>query len=245
MPDFEVIAKGRRYVLGEGPDYFGIWDAQAEDQVVERFPPTEEGFELARRRFGQLKRHDRLGRVASYRVLVTTAVVVAVLWVLIGIFVSPIGLLFDSSGAFEVLLTADVVLFRLAIGALILLAMLLLLRWQRGAQEPKDLQARAPSEAFSGLTGTWDTVLGWTLVTSLTVWILSAFATHIIFFLAPETASVSGGGLVTIFEKKPTTALKVASLFQDVAFRVWVAAFVLLLIRWGRVWLSRRPGAET
>lgn len=42
---------GYRYVLGFGPDYFGIWDRQAPSVPTERFPRTDDGWRQAWTRF--------------------------------------------------------------------------------------------------------------------------------------------------------------------------------------------------
>jgi hypothetical protein len=42
---------GYRYVLGYGPDFFGVWDRQSPSVPTERFPRTDDGWRLAWTRF--------------------------------------------------------------------------------------------------------------------------------------------------------------------------------------------------
>jgi hypothetical protein len=42
---------GYRYVLGFGPDFFGIWDRQSPSAATERFPRTDDGWRQAWTRF--------------------------------------------------------------------------------------------------------------------------------------------------------------------------------------------------
>ncbi|HZD78500.1 MAG TPA: hypothetical protein VE646_00455 [Actinomycetota bacterium] len=46
---------GRRYLLGYGPDHFGIWDRERPGGPVERFPRTDEGWRSAWTRFDALE----------------------------------------------------------------------------------------------------------------------------------------------------------------------------------------------
>ncbi len=46
---------GYRYVLGYGPDFFGIWDRQSPSTPTERFPRTDEGWRSAWTRFATLE----------------------------------------------------------------------------------------------------------------------------------------------------------------------------------------------
>ncbi|HXF37864.1 MAG TPA: hypothetical protein VNO17_11910 [Actinomycetota bacterium] len=46
---------GRRYLLGYGERFFGIWDRGSPEAPVERFPRTDEGWAEAWRRFVQLE----------------------------------------------------------------------------------------------------------------------------------------------------------------------------------------------
>jgi hypothetical protein len=45
--------KGRRFLLGSGPDYYGIWDKQAPGPPSAKFPATDEGWESAWRQFSR------------------------------------------------------------------------------------------------------------------------------------------------------------------------------------------------
>jgi hypothetical protein len=46
---------GTRYLLGYGADFFGIWDRNAPEQPVERFPRTDDGWAQAWRRYTQIE----------------------------------------------------------------------------------------------------------------------------------------------------------------------------------------------
>jgi hypothetical protein len=46
---------GYRYVLGFGPDFFGIWDRQSPSAPAERFVRSDEGWRLAWTRFSSLE----------------------------------------------------------------------------------------------------------------------------------------------------------------------------------------------
>lgn len=46
---------GHRYVLGYGPDFFGIWDRQAPGSAVERFARTDDGWRQAWQRYAALE----------------------------------------------------------------------------------------------------------------------------------------------------------------------------------------------
>jgi uncharacterized RDD family membrane protein YckC len=46
---------GHRYLLGYGADFFGIWDREAQDAPVKRFPRTDEGWAQAWREFAVLE----------------------------------------------------------------------------------------------------------------------------------------------------------------------------------------------
>src|SRR6185436_3547063 len=53
-PSIRYTHSGYRYVLGYGPDHFGIWDRQSPTAPAERFPRTDEGWGQAWTRFGSL-----------------------------------------------------------------------------------------------------------------------------------------------------------------------------------------------
>ena len=51
----EFTHTGTRYLLGYGGDYFGIWDRNAPQQAVERFPRTDEGWASAWARYAAIE----------------------------------------------------------------------------------------------------------------------------------------------------------------------------------------------
>jgi hypothetical protein len=48
---------GHRYVLGYGPDFFGIWDRQTSGAPAERYPRNDDGWRQAWTRFAGLEPH--------------------------------------------------------------------------------------------------------------------------------------------------------------------------------------------
>jgi hypothetical protein len=58
--DSEILQythSGQRYLLGYGRSFFGIWDRQAPQLPVERFPRDDQGWAAAWRRYTQLETH--------------------------------------------------------------------------------------------------------------------------------------------------------------------------------------------
>lgn len=55
---FRAIQTGRRYVLGEGDDFYGVWDQGSLGRPVESFALTHGGLKEATKRFEQLSRQD-------------------------------------------------------------------------------------------------------------------------------------------------------------------------------------------
>jgi hypothetical protein len=54
-PTIQYTHSGYRYVLGYGPDHFGIWDRQSPNAPAERFPRTDEGWGQAWTRYVALE----------------------------------------------------------------------------------------------------------------------------------------------------------------------------------------------
>ncbi|MGZ5300907.1 MAG: hypothetical protein ACXWEJ_03650 [Actinomycetota bacterium] len=54
-PSIRYTHSGYRYVLGFGPDHFGIWDRQSPSAPAERFPRTDDGWRQAWTRFVSLE----------------------------------------------------------------------------------------------------------------------------------------------------------------------------------------------
>jgi hypothetical protein len=54
-PSIRYTHSGYRYVLGYGPDHFGIWDRQSPNAPAERFPRTDEGWGQAWTRYVALE----------------------------------------------------------------------------------------------------------------------------------------------------------------------------------------------
>jgi hypothetical protein len=51
----EFTHTGTRYLLGYGGDYFGIWDRNAPQQPIERFPRNDEGWASAWARYSSME----------------------------------------------------------------------------------------------------------------------------------------------------------------------------------------------
>jgi hypothetical protein len=51
----EFTHTGTRYLLGYGSDFFGIWDRNAPQQPIERFPRTDEGWASAWQRYSAVE----------------------------------------------------------------------------------------------------------------------------------------------------------------------------------------------
>jgi hypothetical protein len=51
----EFTHTGGRYLLGYGPDYFGIWDRNAPQQPLERFPRNDQGWAAAWQRYSAIE----------------------------------------------------------------------------------------------------------------------------------------------------------------------------------------------
>jgi hypothetical protein len=54
-PSIRYTHSGYRYVLGFGPDHFGIWDRQSPTAPTERFPRSDDGWRQAWTRFASLE----------------------------------------------------------------------------------------------------------------------------------------------------------------------------------------------
>jgi hypothetical protein len=46
-PSLTFSHEGPRYILGYSADYFGLWDKAAPGPPVQRFPRTEQGWQMA------------------------------------------------------------------------------------------------------------------------------------------------------------------------------------------------------
>jgi hypothetical protein len=54
-PKVEFTHTGSRYLLGYAPDHFGIWDRNAPQQPMERFPRNDDGWAAAWARYSQIE----------------------------------------------------------------------------------------------------------------------------------------------------------------------------------------------
>jgi hypothetical protein len=215
---YEVIEAGHRYVLGETPESYGIWDRQAGNELVERFPLTEEGIDLALDRFAELKWKDRGERWNLPRVVRIATLSGALIWLIAG---TGVTLIFSfgstSIGIARILYALDAFGFRLAIGSLVVLAVLVLLRRlqpteARGASLASFLRSEGPGRQP-------EVVLRGVLVVGLAVWIVSSIATEALFrFDRPLFAGTSNNAAIA------------SQLVSTMAFRTWVASLILLVL---------------
>ena len=58
-----TIQAGRRYVLGQGEDFYGIWDRDLPGKPVETFELTASGLQEARKRISRLASQDFWTRI--------------------------------------------------------------------------------------------------------------------------------------------------------------------------------------
>ena len=54
-PKVEFTHTGSRYLLGYGGDFFGIWDRNAPQQPIERFPRNDQGWTSAWQRYASIE----------------------------------------------------------------------------------------------------------------------------------------------------------------------------------------------
>jgi hypothetical protein len=235
----DVILTRRRYVLAEAEDSYGIWHRTAEGEPLERFPLTAEGFDAAEDRLRELVRLDRQKRGLTAMVLWYIVLFGGALWIIAGLAVTVLSIApFLDAPAFQFAYSADYWAYRLAVGGLIMLGALLLVRverWARGSAGPTTLRSfmrlRDQPEPSSG---PFEAILRWALVLGLAAWILSVVGTEVL-FNRPEPQFFVPGEPVT---PEVSSGYVASRLVQELAFRVWIAALVLLIVRWGGRWIS-------
>lgn len=215
---YDVIESSHRYVLGEIPTGYGIWDRQAGNALVERFPLTEEGIELALDRFAELKRTDRRERWNLPRVVRIATISGASIWLVAGTLAALI-FTFDltSIGLARTFYGLDALGFRLAIGSLVVLAVFVLLRRlksadSRGASLASFLRPEGPG-------GQSELILRAILILALIVWIVSSIATEALFRFDPA-----------LFGEASMRGAIASQLVSTMAFRAWVASLILLVL---------------
>jgi hypothetical protein len=217
---YETIATSRRYVLGEVSEGdwegYGIWDRLAGNRIVERFPPTEEGIDLAFQRFNELKWKDRREQWNLARVARIATVAGVALWVVAGTL--AIVLLSFGVGPGLLWYGLDAFGYRVAVGSLVVLGVLVLLEWMQPGE------TRAPSlRDFLNREGPGrrlDLVLWGGVVAGVIVWTVSSIATEALFRLEFDPSG-----------QPPNTTAVVAQLVSTMSFRTWVASLVLLILR--------------
>lgn len=140
-PEVELLASNKRYVLGDAPEFYGVWEkAGVGSQPMARFAKTDEGLEAAVEHF------ERLSRIARWRgdpVGVPLLILMAggiVVWTVVGAIrtIKGNGVAFfpNSDSTFlENLAITEVIAYRIWIGALALLIALGLVRYVRRSSE--------------------------------------------------------------------------------------------------------------
>jgi hypothetical protein len=217
MSSFEVIERSRRYILGEGEESYGIWDRRGRDEPLERFPFTEEGFDAAQARFAELRRLDRRSRDVAAKVIAGATWTGLVLWIVSGLFtiIGPFAVsVFLTGPVADAVSVADVIAYRIALGGVLALAALVLLRRLEGG--------RGVSER-GGEISSWDRGLAIVAGVGLAVWILSGLVIRIIQPAGPELSFVP--------LTRPSGVFIAVSVVEALAFRVWVAAVVIFSVR--------------
>ena len=230
MPeDFKALLSTRGYVLGETAEHYGIWHRAAGDEPLERFPLTAEGFDAAEARFRELSRRRRRDPERARTVLFAIFVAASSLWVLASLLAAimgwwaPFGVEIESL-LVQVAYVLDSAAYRLALGALFVLAALYI-----ASREPvASSESREPRSSERR----WERVLFWVLLLGLAVWILSALATR----------TLEGPSPPEFFARSRSEALFiVAWLVETIAFRAWIAAAVLLAL--ARLFRLRAPAS--
>jgi hypothetical protein len=195
---------------------------------VERFPPTEEGIDLAIQRFNELKWKDRRERWNLGRLARIATVAGAVIWLLTGTLATVVfsfGIGPETPWIAPVLFGLDAFGYRLAVGSLVVLGVLLLLRWMQLGEGTSPLpptfpRAERPSRAV-------DLILRAVVVAGLVVWTVSSLGTEALFRLEFGP-----------FGESPRPSAVVAQLVSTMAFRTWVAGVVFSILL--RLPLQRR-----
>jgi hypothetical protein len=215
----EIIDRRGRYALVAGEDFVGVWDFGEPGGLLARFEESEDALHAAERRFAEIRRGQRTLRLAgaSVRLLLAVVVLGGSLWILGGLvsaltFTPGVRIPQAVQG---ISFFVDEVGFRLAVGALIMLAAV---QVSRGA-------FRVRGEATERRRG-FERFLLWTAAVGLVVWAGSAIAVPL---LTPAPIDVPTG-LVTISRPRLSVWVFIATTVEAVAFRAWVAALVLLAI---------------
>ena len=224
MPDYDPIVTSRRYVLAEDDAGFGIWARDGDDEPIERYPGTEEGFDAAEDRFRELKQLARWGGDVVPRALVLAILGGAAIWIFgivlqLAYFVLPWGFeQDDASTVSQILYYVDTFAFRAAIGGVVALAGLLLARRLGASEDPTDAaQPLPPGRSVA------ETLLGVVLAVGLASWVVAG---TIASALEPRYPAQ---GLV---DPRPSGLALWAAGIEGIAFRIWTASVVVLGVRW-------------
>ncbi len=239
--EVEVIDGRRRYVLGALGDQFGVWDRRQPEHAIELFPGTDEGYGGAERLFEELRALDVAARGTVSRALRWGVFAGAALWLASGLIQATIALLPGSpeaDSAVRVLYAIDVVGYRVALGALVALAAMALLRSERAAwlrtssiaprgddSTPRPERHPRPSTVVA---------LVWVLAVALLLWTVAGALSRSLFRFQLEPF-LSGG------VQHPGVGVVVVNVMEATSFRVALAALVGLLVMWA--WPRGGPAA--
>ena len=130
-PD-RTLQAGRRYILGEAQDFYGIWDRESPGKPVETFDVTEAGLQEARKRISKLAAQDFWARIGP-KTLHWALFGGLALWILTGLLLGPTSAPpFGEPGWVRVALVVETIAFRSWIAAVAILVALRL--FDRGRQ---------------------------------------------------------------------------------------------------------------
>jgi hypothetical protein len=142
----------------------------------------------------------------------------AVLWVVAGTLATVLFTFNISPGSVVYVYVLDAFGYRLAVGSLIVLGVLVVVQRMRPGETPAPslaavLLRESPSRGF-------DVVLRVAVVIGVVVWTLSSIATEALFRLEFDPLG-----------QPPRASAVAAGLVSTLSFRTWVASFVLLILR--------------
>ena len=237
-PEVEVIESTRRYVFGLSGDAYGVWDRRSPTEPIEIFDGTDEGYSSAEGLFERLRALDVVARGVLPRALRATVFVAAGVW--ITSILVELGLYFagsshDLSVPFRDIQEIDLVSNRVAVAALVVLAAVALLRWERSAWvnstqgQPFADKGEAAHNARSAPG--WVVALLWVLGVAAVTWTVAGVLTRTMFRYEPAQLLVSNKG--------PGLGIILADTIEVTAFRVFAAAAAAFLVWWA--WPKLQP----
>ena len=233
MPEYDPIVTSRRYVLAEDERGYGIWERDRAEPL-ERFPATDEGFEAAEHLLRRLRGARRWGGEVVPRILVFAIFGATILWILT--ILAQLGMaLWEPEGEramrlYQAVLYLDTFAFRLAVGAVVSLAGLLLARRLGAFEDP--LESRDDVRATPRPVG--ESIGRAVLLGGLATWVVAGTVGNA---LEPREPFQLFG------REPPSEVALLAATISSIALRIWVTALVVLAVRWIARLGARRPAA--